>query len=1445
MAKLNNDKIAVELDLKAQKAQEEIRRLTKATDELRKQNQAYRKEKAALERVEGDHTAEYARLNAAIEANKREIEANNRAMEKARKEIDISRMSAADLGKELKRLKGELNKTSKALYPERYKELENEIRRVEKAHAEATRSTRGFLASLLSLDKIATSIKGFFMGLGMVIMTQVIGAFKQLTNIIQDFERANSKLASVLGTTIDGVSRLTDQAKYLGRTTTATASQVTGLQTELAKLGFTQDVIEKLTPSVLKFAKAVDTDLSSAAAFAGAAMHMFNKDADQAEAVMASFAVATTKSALDFHKLEASLSTVGPVANAFGFSLEETTALLGQLSTAGFDASSAATATRNILLNLADANGDLAKALGGPVTNLDELVNGLNKLNAEGVDLAKALELTDNQSVAAFSTFLNGSDSILALRDSITDCTDDFQQMAATMADNAAGSFAGFQSAVEGLILKFFDFREALKTLYEWGTDIINWIGEIVDAFSPMGTMIGWAATTVGALVSALGTLVGWITKLFTQTAAGRMILNGVVAALVAYKVATLLASNATKTFISNIANAIKAIIAKTAAVYSAAKADGAAAVATRLWNAALMANPIILIISLLAMAVAAIMGYNSAMDDATEKTDAWTEASKEAAKQYGEQKGKIQALIMVAENENLSLERRKKAVAELNRIIPNYNAQIDAATGKYKASKQALDAYLISLEKEMRYKANESKLRELMAAAEEARDAYNEAEIAAAKAGRTTRNWLGFVYPSDAQKNANSKKSLWKKAEDDLQAFQGRMKKAIEDGTITPPEITEEIETVNTGLDNTNKTASETVTRLKEINTELKRLRKMDPESDEELDRIQKRIKLLQEEKKELLGKAKAKRTPGTYKEDSLDQVTAPVDDAHQRRLLEINKQDLTETERTIAKNQELIRYCFELNNALETLRANTDSTHTKTLDAITAEQNKLAAQSLTAQKAINTAMVKQDSEDYKQRKTAAEAFYKQQSDLIRASVINDADLQEAANVYLLDLDRQNHADQLKELQQYYDKVAAADYYTKDEKTKLLQQLGKDIRSVQSQILTDTGKFTELMREATTDTTSKEGITASFDRQRSAMILYYEALKDAEGVSAEEIVALETEKQRRIAALNYQYQEQMWQLQELVGLSWADEYERELAQLENYHRQGLISTKDYEKKKLQLGVTNAKKYFDYYANLSGSMFSAIQDAEIAQSDAKYDVLIQQAKNNGEDTAALEEEKENKKLEIQKKYADVDFAIKISTIIGNTAVAIMQAFAQLGPIGGAIAAAMLTATGVAQVVSAKAERDKIKNMQPSNTAGSSGTVAAPAKAERVLSGYSDGGYTGDGDRYEVAGVVHRGEYVVPKPIMDNPRVVDAVGTIEAIRRNKILGSGMAAAPSAGYADGGYTVPAPSLSMEEFTKAVQEFRAATKAIRAYIVYKDIEDAKETMDRARAPFTRNKK
>lgn len=1446
--KLQNDKIQTTVDLNVSPAEQKIHELTESTKRLREHNKALNQEIAVLSRTEGDHSAEIKRLDESIKANSATIRQHQAEIKKEEAGMSLSGMTAAQLGRRLRELKKNLANTSKAANPEKYKSLEAQIRQTERAYARATDSSRGFLSSLLSLDKIADSVKGFFMGIGMVITTYVIGSFKSLINTIQDFERSNSKLASVLDSSVEGVSRLTEQAKFLGRTTTATASQVTGLQTELAKLGFSQDVIEKLTPATLKFAKAVDTDLSSAAAFAGAAMRMFNKDAGEAESVMATFAVATTKSALDFNKLQASLSTVGPVANSFGLSLEDTTALLGQLSNAGFDASSAATATRNIILNLADANGDLAQALGGPITSLDGMVNGLRKLNAEGVNLEKALELTDKRSVAAFSTFLNGADNILALRDSITDCTTDFNAMSKTMTNNAAGSWAGFQSAVEGLVLKFFDFREALKAVYEWATEVINWVGSIVDAFAPLGQMVSFVAKLLGGLISVAGTLVGWFSKLLTQTATGRVILNGLVAALVTYKTATLLASAATKSFVANVVTStkagllyVKSLGKKAIALIADSAATVKAAIATRSFNAAMMANPIMLVFSLIAMLVAGIVSYNSTVDDATEKTDAWAEANREAAKQYGEQRGKIEALILVAENEALSLKRRQKAVAELNRIIPEYNAKIDETTGKYIASKKALDSYLVSLEKEMRYKANESKMNELVTAAEEARDAYDQAVIAAENAS----DKKSFVWQSSEKEKAmnlrRQAKAEWDKAETDFKDFKKRMEAALEDGLITPPETSTDENTVDKTLDRTSTKASEAVSRLKEVSAELKRLRKIDPQSDEELYRIQKRIELLQAERRELLGKSKHKREPGTYSEDSIDKVSAPVDDAHQRRLLEINKQDLTNTERTIAKNKELIRYCAELNAALDTLKSNTNKSHAKTLDSINAEQNKLAQQTVTAQQEINKSMVQQDSDTHKQRLEASEAFYRTQSDMIRASVIADSSLQEASSIYIMNLDRQSHAEQLKELRNYYDKVAAADYYTKDEKTKIFQQLGKQIQQVQSQMLTNTGKFCEALREAMTDTTSAEGIADGFELQIQRLTMYYEALKSAEGVSADEIVTLENEKQRRIAAIRYQALEQQWQLQELTGLSWGQEYNRELAQLDNYHRQGIVKEKDYQRKKLQLGVTNAKKYFDYYSQISGSMFTAIQDAEIAKSDAKYDVLIQQAKNNGEDTAALEEEKENKKLDIQKKYADVNFAIKVSQIIADTAVAVMKAWADLGPIAGPIAAAMITATGLAQVVQAKAERDKIKNMQPGNTSGSS--AAQPAKAERVLSGYADGGYTGDGDRYEVAGVVHRGEYVVPKHIMGNPRVVDAVGMIEAIRRSRQPGSPVEPSSSfPGYAEGGLVQPLDNKNNDETVSVLRDLKYAITNLKAYVVFQDMEKANETMRRARAPFTR---
>lgn len=331
------------------------------------------------------------------------------------------------------------------------------------------------------LNKVGAGLKGWAAGYigAQAVVSGVVALFTKLREGVGDiikFELANSRLAAILGTTSDKVKELTADAQRLGATTKYTASEATDLQIELAKLGFTRKEILDATEHVLKFAQATGAELADAASLAGASLRMFNADTRETERYVSAMAVATTKSALSFSYLATALPIVGPVAKAFNFSIEDTLALLGKLSDAGFDASMAATATRNIFLNLADSNGKLAKALGKPVKTLPELVEGLKSLKEKGVDLNTTLELTDKRSVAAFNAFLTAVDKILPLREQITGVERELGDMAHTMGDNVHGALANLSSAWEAFMLSFSESTGPAKEFLNWMADKIRGI---------------------------------------------------------------------------------------------------------------------------------------------------------------------------------------------------------------------------------------------------------------------------------------------------------------------------------------------------------------------------------------------------------------------------------------------------------------------------------------------------------------------------------------------------------------------------------------------------------------------------------------------------------------------------------------------------------------------------------------------------------------------------------------------------------------------------------------------------------------------------------------------------------------------------------------------------------------------------------------------------------
>lgn len=193
-------------------------------------------------------------------------------------------------------------------------------------------------------------------------------------------------------------------------------------------------------------------------------------------------------------------------------------------------------------------------------------------------------------------------------------------------------------------------------------------------------------------------------------------------------------------------------------------------------------------------------------------------------------------------------------------------------------------------------------------------------------------------------------------------------------------------------------------------------------------------------------------------------------------------------------------------------------------------------------------------------------------------------------------------------------------------------------------------------------------------------------------------------------------------QARQALGFDRQSEYDQQLEQLQQALDNQYITQEEYEKKVQQMKKESFMKQAQYYTELFSNAVGALQNAEMANVDAKYDAEIKAAEGNTALQEKLEKKKANEKLKIQKKYADVNFAMQAAQIISNTATSIMKAYSEMGPIAGSVAAALMGVTGAAQLAVANAERQKVKRMTLNGS--SSGTSSA---GSRVASGKESGG----------------------------------------------------------------------------------------------------------------------
>lgn len=312
-------------------------------------------------------------------------------------------------------------------------------------------------------------------------------------------------------------------------------------------------------------------------------------------------------------------------------------------------------------------------------------------------------------------------------------------------------------------------------------------------------------------------------------------------------------------------------------------------------------------------------------------------------------------------------------------------------------------------------------------------------------------------------------------------------------------------------------------------------------------------------------------------------------------------------------------------------------------------------------------------------------------------------------------------------------------------------------------------------------------------------------------------------------------------QARQALGFDQQSEYDQQLVQLQQALDNQYITQEEHEKRVQQLKKESFMKQAQYYTDLFSNAVGALQNAEMANVDAKYDAEIKAAEGNTQLQEKLEKKKANEKLKIQKKYADVNFAMQVAQIISNTATSIMKAYSEMGPIAGSVAAALMGVTGAAQLAVANAERQKVKRMTLNGSA--SGTSSA---GSRIASGRESGGRIDvereqDGKHFNaeyspgkrgyidhptvIVGEGPKGrskEWVASNAALENPTIAPLIHLMDAAQRAgqiRTFDMGKYLMAMQGRALGGSIEPAPyplrtrsvpSLSGADSYVATQEF-----------------------------------
>ena len=236
------------------------------------------------------------------------------------------------------------------------------------------------------------------------------------------------------------------------------------------------------------------------------------------------------------------------------------------------------------------------------------------------------------------------------------------------------------------------------------------------------------------------------------------------------------------------------------------------------------------------------------------------------------------------------------------------------------------------------------------------------------------------------------------------------------------------------------------------------------------------------------------------------------------------------------------------------------------------------------------------------------------------------------------------------------------------------------------------------------------------------------------------------------------------------------------------------------------------------------TLIQAETDIQVAAIEKRYKTEISNAEGNNYQVKKLEKQKEKEIAKVKNDANKKMYTMQVMQAIAQTATAAINAYSSaaavpvVGWVLAPIAAATAVAAGMLQVAAIKKQQE-----------------ASQAQ------GYAEGGFTPEGGKFEVAGVVHKGEWVATKELLQSPVARPMIEALDYAQRTNTIGSLRSedvsrtiVAPSV-YAQSGQQ-PTPTVIVQSPQADAQtEIAAGSAFIREYA---DI--MRQLKDRLNEPF-----